>query len=160
MHVNHLRGDILSNSIKQQVLAHLEEQERERQAKVAAAKAAEEAKKKEEADDLSRFMEACRNVIEPAMREFATFLEDRIFQGKVEVSLGNQGNPNITFEFFSDLNPRPASALYRRAGQLGMAETVTVMSNTRPEIRQVRLSDVTNESVQEHLLGILRKLKA
>ena len=150
----------MSTNIKDQVLAHLDEQEKEHKAKVAAAKAAEEAKQKAYEEDLARFLAVCRNYIEPAMREFANILDGRIFEGKVEARLANQGRPQITFQFSSDTNPRLASLQYTRAVKIGFAESTASISNVQPTTTQVPLDTLTNAFVQEQLLSILRKLKA
>ena len=149
----------MSTSIKQQVLAHLEEQEKVQKEKAAAAQVAAQAKQKAESDDLAKYLKRCQEIVEPAMREFSGLLEGRVFQGKVETDRGDRGNPMLSFLFSSATNPRLASLLYRRSGQLGSVDVVSVISNVPPDTKQVPLDDLTKELVAEHLFAILKKLK-
>ena len=129
----------MSTSIKQQVLAHLEEQEKVQKAKTEAAQIALQAKQKAEADDLAKYLKQCQEVIEPAMQVFAGLLQGRVFQGKVETNRSDRGSPLVTFLFSSTTNPRLASLLYRRGSRLGTVDAVSVVSNVVPDLSLIHI---------------------
>lgn len=147
----------MSEDIKKQVLAHLNEQQAIADAREQARKTAREAAAKKSQEELEQFLELCSSAIEPAIVEFRGYLEGQAITAKFSKDLDERPTPHILVTFSSKESRVLGSMDFRHASG-GSIEVRTKEGYKMYESAHWPCQKVTKEAAQKALLDLLKKL--
>lgn len=148
----------MSEDIKRQVLAHLNEQQAAADAREQARKAALDAAEKERREALKQYLDLCTTTIEPAIIEFQGYLDGQAITGKLSKDLEDRPYPHVMITF-SSKEARTLAIVDFRHSDGENIEVRTREGTKMYESTNMPCSKVTKESVQKALLDVFKKLR-
>ncbi|MEJ1162485.1 hypothetical protein V9K97_02230 [Variovorax sp. CCNWLW186] len=148
----------MSEDIKRQALAHLNEQQAALDAREHAAKIAREAAAKKRQEALQKFLDLCASTIEPAMTEFRGYLDGQAITGSFHKDFEDRPYPRMSFFFTSQERRNLASVEFKYTGD-GDVDVQTKQGPATSIGISMANKEVTKEAVQQTLLDVLKKLK-
>lgn len=148
----------MSEDIRKQVIAHLNEQQAIADAREQARRASLEAAAKKSREDLTQFLQLCSSIIEPAIVEFRDYLEGQAITAKFSTDPDERPYPHILVAF-SSKEPRVLGTVDFRHTSGESVEVRTKEGYNLYDSATLPWEKVTKESVQKALLALFKKLR-